>query len=401
MPDFQLSTIMKLPWHRKKNLPLVSSLKNEAPNLAALQLEILIKNLSDGVIIYGPDFKINFINRAAEQMLGVKNEEVSGKIISPALLQDERLRALTQIIFPALAPIVTQVSEDEWPQIVDIALEEPQLKLRATLNRITGQENTPLSFIKVLRDRTREENILASKREFLDTAAHQLRTPLTAMSWAFETFVKEIQNNPGLKTTAEEGLGLAKKSIKIVDDLLNAARIEGGQFGYKFQETDIVNFIKEIVGQAKTIAEQANIKVTFTSAENSLKATIDTERLGIALTNLIDNAIKYNNVNGSVAVTLEKETDLKFIKISIQDTGVGVPQNEINKMFTKFYRGSNIIQLEPNGSGLGLYITRNIIRNHGGEIYVDSVPGRGTKFWFTLPTDPSLIPLKETVHDPE
>ncbi|MEK7087029.1 MAG: ATP-binding protein, partial [Patescibacteria group bacterium] len=112
---------------------------------------------------------------------------------------------------------------------------------------------------------------------------------------------------------------------------------------------------------------------------------IDPQRLGMALANLIENAIKYNVKNGEVTVSVEELKDRPFLKINVSDTGVGVPKEEINKLFTKFYRGENITQVEPNGSGLGLFIAKNIIQNHGGEIGVQSVPGRGSTFYFTLP----------------
>ena len=122
---------------------------------------------------------------------------------------------------------------------------------------------------------------------------------------------------------------------------------------------------------------------------------IDKSRLGLALSNLVDNAMKYNSQGGSVTVRVKPVPQKPYVRIDIEDTGIGILAGDIDKIFTKFYRAPNAQRVKADGTGLGLFITRNIIRQHGGEIGVESTLGRGTTFFFTLPTDPTLIPKAE------
>ena len=117
----------------------------------------------------------------------------------------------------------------------------------------------------------------------------------------------------------------------------------------------------------------------------------------MAVNNIIDNAIKYNVKNGQVRIKLEALDKSPYVQISISDTGVGISKENIDNMFKKFFRGDNVVRIETEGSGLGMYIAKNIILRHGGAIRVESELNRGTTFYFTLPTDPSLIRAKETV----
>jgi len=118
-------------------------------------------------------------------------------------------------------------------------------------------------------------------------------------------------------------------------------------------------------------------------------------KLGMALSNILDNTIKYNIKNGQVTVNVERMKDKPFVKVTIKDTGVGIPGDQIQNLFKKFFRADNAIKFQTEGTGLGLFIARNIIRRHGGDIWAESELNRGTTIYFTLPTDPSLIPPEE------
>ncbi len=359
----------------------------------------IINELVDGVIGYDTNFKISVFNPAAEKIFDLPAAEIIGQTITPDSLKKNSWRALAQVIFPSLAPRLDQISEpNQWPQINDVELSDPPRYLRTILIRLSPAAGRQYNFLKIVRDRTREKEILKSKSEFISVAAHQLRTPITAINWAFESLVnlaKDKSDQKEIATIAQEGHDVAQRSLKIINDLLDVSKMEGGRFGFQFTEIDINDFLKNIVEGLKITADYYKIKLFFQPIAESCQVFIDPQKLGLAVSNLIDNAIRYNNKDGEVAVTAEKDSDKPFVTIKIKDTGVGIPAPEINKLFTKFYRGSNVVQLEPNGSGLGLYIAKNIVEQHGGQIEIESTVGRGTTFRLHLPLDKKMVPQKE------
>ncbi len=346
----------------------------------------LIESLEDAVVIYDQNFKILAINRATETMFDVKKNEIEESYISPASIKNKRLFLLTQVLFPSLAPGAKQLSEvNAWPNIVNLSFENPRMEMTTTLNRILDDRGGVTAFIKVIKDKTHEASVLSSKNEFIDVVAHQLRTPLTAIHWAMENIVKSSENNPEILEIAKEGLKVSERSLKITNDLLDASKIEDGRFGYTFKETDLGQLIGSVIKEMSPIAKEYGVEIISPSPINNLLATLDENSIGMVLFNLIDNAIRYNTKNGRVFVSTEK-TD-NNVRISIKDTGVGIPEKDLPYVFEKLHRGSNVVQIEPNGTGLGLYIARNIIKRHGGEMGVDSIINRGTTFWFTIPTN--------------
>lgn len=361
------------------------------------EIDEFLEHLKHGVISYDPNFAILRLNPAAEQLFGVRAAEVVGTTIEPAATRNPHLARLAKVLFPSLAPAAIELSDaGMWPQVVSIVLEDPHAEYATTLHRITDLSGNVVEFLKLIEDKTREQEILRSKTEFITVAAHQLRTPLTAMGWLIDNIASGAAPSPEL-TEGLQGLReLSDRTLKITNDLLDAAKIEEGKFGYSFEDADLVGIVKTVVHEASSAAKQYKIGVFFSPpARDTLLIRMDPSRIGTALANFLDNAIKYNTENGRVVVSVEDIPTQSMARVVIEDTGIGIPQEDVEKLFTKLYRGSNAAAAQPNGSGLGLYIAKNIIRRHGGEVGVESTIGRGTTMWFTLPTDPSKIPARE------
>ena len=364
---------------------------------ASGRLQTLMNDLSDGIIAYDNNFMIQIFNPAAERIFGVNREQIVGHAFGPERAQELPFRLLAQTIFPSLAPLVVERSESgTLPQIVDLSFTDPKRELTISTDRIIGPAGETRGFIKLVRDRTREVEILRSKSEFITIAAHQLRTPLTTVHWVFEGLKGKDKLEAEDKELAASGLRESVKLLKIVNDLLDVSKIEEGKFGYDFKQVNIIDFLSGILTNAEAMAKEYEVKLYFDrGGETAINLTIDATRLGLAVSNLLDNAIKYNVKNGRVDVKLERLADKPYLQISIQDTGIGVPPEEISKLFTKFFRAGNAVKAETEGAGLGLYITKNIINRHGGTIRAESTISRGTTFYLTLPLDPRLIPPKE------
>lgn len=366
-------------------------------NLSGEWLSSIIADLSDAVITYDPDFKILIFNRAAEKIFNLNSIEIVGQVVSLERAREHKLKFLVQVIFPSLAPSVVLHSEPGiYPQIADMHFDD--LHLRVSTNRITDSTGRIVGFTKVIHDRSREISILKSKSEFLTIAAHQLRTPLTAINWAIEGLASEpIQ--PGAKELVDTAGLASKKLLKIVEDLLDVAKLEEGKFGYNFQELPLVDFIDKLLVEEQPVAESFKVKLYFERPKEDTKLFFDPEKLSLAVTNLIDNAIKYNVPNGSVTVGVSPLPNQPYILVSVRDTGLGIPKEAMDKLFTKFFRADNAVKFSTEGSGLGLYLVKNIITRHGGKIWVESELNRGTTFYFTLSTDPTLMKHKETTSE--
>lgn len=361
------------------------------------QIQLIIANFTDAIVAYDEDFKITTFNRVAEELFRLKQEDVLGKIASPEWAKNADTAILTRVLFPSLAPSMTWRSEPNvYPQLVDITFIEPHLELSVTTVRIISSLGQISGFFKIIKDKTREQELITAKSEFLTVAAHQLRTPLSGIKWTFESLIngdfgavndqqKEILNN---------GLVAAEKVSKTANDLLDTSNIESGKFGYEFVESDIVDLINKMMEGYGSLTKQHNIKMYLEYPPDGVpKFKFDPMRIRLVFQNLIENAIRYNVENGEIIITLAKKEP--FLEVSVRDTGIGIPKEELPKLFSKFFRAANVLKYETEGTGLGLYIVKNIVEAHGGKVWVDSIENRGTTFFFTLPMAEGLIAKKK------
>ena len=224
------------------------------------------------------------------------------------------------------------------------------------------------------------------KSEFVSLTAHQLRTPLSTMKWIMRMILDEELGtiNKEQKEFLEDSYQSNERMIYLINGLLNVARIEEGRFLYELALENIQEIIESIINSFKSEADRKKIKVEFKKPNKKIpKIMLDSEKIKIAIENIIDNAIRYNISKEKVIVSLSQTE--KEIEISVKDNGVGIPENQQARIFTKFFRGNNAMRMDTEGSGLGLYITKNIIESHGGKIWFESKLNKGTVFYFKLP----------------
>jgi two-component system sensor histidine kinase VicK len=359
--------------------------------------ENILKVIDDGVIIYDKDFKITYFNETCSKIFRIQPEEVLNKKIQVKDAQDEKLQRLVQVIFPSLAPlIIIRSSPEEEPHVADISFEDPELFLRVLTAKLKNENGDVLGFVKIIHDKTREVQLLKSKNEFITIASHQLRTPINEIRWAIESIATDEKIDNQTKEILNGTLNSIKRLANLIDNLLNVSKIEEGRFGYNFEELNYLDFIKEILSEMLPQIKHLGLNLYLNPPEEELPMIyFDKQKLYMAISNLLDNATKYNVQNGKIVVSIAKSNDGKFIETSIEDTGVGIEPEALKKIFSKFFRTSSGEKFNTEGSGLGLYIAKNIIRSHGGKIWAESEVGRGTKITFTLPIDKSLIPKKE------
>ncbi len=349
--------------------------------------EGVIRNLHDGVIVYDERFKVLLMNPAAERILGVSAKEALGKTFSLASPQTEATRLLLQVLFPSLSPRMTRISgEGAWPQVVDLSFDAPELELRITTTELRDERGAVKACARIIHDRTREVSLLRSKSEFITLASHQLRTPLTAIHWSFDMLAKEPLSETQ-KNIVKTGQMATEQLLTTVDYLLDVAKMEEGRFfDYNFTKINLADFLEKLLGSAELVAQKYNVRVRFeVPKDGPYEVSVDIQKLGIAVSNLIDNAIRYNVPNGEVILTVERQSPKKMALVTVRDTGVGMSPEVLERLFTKFFRADNGKKFRPDGSGLGLYIAKNILAAHGGEIWAQSELGKGSVFYFTLP----------------
>lgn len=225
-----------------------------------------------------------------------------------------------------------------------------------------------------------------TKSEFISIAAHQLRTPLSAIKWTFRMMIDGDVGDVTLeqKEFLRRGYITNERMITLVNDLLNVSRIEEGRFGYEFKVASIEEIIESILKTIQPLIAEKNLNFIYNKPLRNLrKANVDSEKMVLALENIFNNAIKYTPPKGKITLTLEEKDNQ--IVIAVSDTGVGIPQDQLPKLFTKFFRAANVIRLQTDGSGLGLFIAKNIVEKHHGVITIESEESKGTTVKIVLP----------------
>lgn len=225
----------------------------------------------------------------------------------------------------------------------------------------------------------------ALKDDFIATASHQLRTPAASVHDTLH-----MLNHPSLdKKDREELTRLAEASsehlVMVVRTMLNMARLQAGHFTIDKSAVDLIDLTQTVVDQTKVIADQKNTKIKLTKPKQSLPLRVDAAKINEALSNYIENAIKYSPDGSTIKVTLTQ--DNKRIIFEVADQGMGVPIEEQKHLFGKFYRATNARQEQPDGNGIGLYVVKSIAEGHGGQAYYRNSEKGGSVFGFWLPND--------------
>ncbi|HBH46564.1 MAG: hypothetical protein A2445_03685 [Candidatus Jacksonbacteria bacterium RIFOXYC2_FULL_44_29] len=236
---------------------------------------------------------------------------------------------------------------------------------------------------KLKETRERDKQISQMKSDFISLAAHQLRTPLSMIKWGLSLIRENVLNEEEKSTVYQKVDASNERMISLVNDLLNVTRIEEGKFDYKFSAGQLTETLQMAVDELRNEADRRKVKLIFNIPSCQLpKIQIDKDKMRIALTNIIENAIKYSLPGGQVEISLIcHKSD---ILITIRDQGVGIPKAEEKRVFEKFFRGSNAVRLETEGSGLGLFMAKNIIEHHGGQISFKSKQNQSTTFFIIL-----------------
>ncbi|MCY9005098.1 cell wall metabolism sensor histidine kinase WalK [Peribacillus frigoritolerans] len=334
------------------------------------KLSSVLANMTDGVISTDRRGRVNLINEPAAQLLNVSSETVMNQPIIEVLGLEEEYK-------------FEDLLEERESIILDYSKKNRPFILRGNFSVIQKETGFVNGLITVLHDITEQEKIESERREFVANVSHELRTPLTTMRSYLEALAegawKDEEIAPSfLSVTQNE----TERMIRLVNDLLQLSKMDSKDYRLK---TGWVNFNKFYDHIIDRFEMSKNDDITFKRdlPKEAYFVDIDEDKITQVLYNVISNSLKYSPEGGQV--TFRVRASDGFIIVSITDQGVGIPKNVIDKIFDRFYRVDKARARNLGGTGLGLAIAKEMVVAHGGKIWAESVDGKGTTVFFTLP----------------
>ncbi|ASS94616.1 cell wall metabolism sensor histidine kinase WalK [Peribacillus simplex] len=334
------------------------------------KLSSVLANMTDGVISTDRRGRVNLINEPAAQLLNVSRETVMNQPIIEVLGLEEEYK-------------FEDLLEERESVILDYSKKNRPFILRGNFSVIQKETEFVNGLITVLHDITEQEKIESERREFVANVSHELRTPLTTMRSYLEALAegawKDEEIAPSfLSVTQNE----TERMIRLVNDLLQLSKMDSKDYRLK---TGWVNFNKFYDHIIDRFEMTKNDDITFKRdlPKEAYFVDIDEDKITQVLYNVISNSLKYSPEGGQV--TFRVRASDGFIIVSITDQGVGIPKNVIDKIFDRFYRVDKARARNLGGTGLGLAIAKEMVVAHGGKIWAESVDGKGTTVFFTLP----------------
>lgn len=341
------------------------------------------ESLTTGLLLVSPSGRLSQVNATSRAMLRLSTDAVG--VDFHELITNEDLKAF-----------LDEGLTGEEPMPIEITLEFPGTERVYTVQGavVRNEEGRMLGFVVIFNDVTEAKNIDKMKNSFVAMASHELRTPLTAIKGFSQTLLDGIDEAIYGIDDQKEFLGIVVSECdrlrRLIDDLLNTARIEAGEsLKPDYTDFDLLSAADKAVKvqQQASVKHQVNLEVH--SEDLPTKIIGDQDKLDQILTNLLNNAIKYSPEGGNVTVHLWRDGDM--VKIGVQDQGIGIPPDQVQKVFDKFHRVNNDDNRKIYGTGLGLYLVKHLVEKvHMGKIWAESDLGKGSTFYFTIPVELDL-----------
>ena len=335
------------------------------------QLAAIFNSMIEGVIVIDKEMRIISVNPTAEKIFGIKKNEMEGRFFLEAIRNNDIADEINKVL-------------------INKQLISKELTLTWPLQRIFQVDISPLlekdliiGCLLVIHDVTEIRKLETVRKDFVANVSHELKTPLTSIKGFVETLLEENLDN---KENSLHFLGIirdhANRLDNLINDLLQLSYIESREVKFNKEEVDLKELSDKVLLGFKSQLYKKGIKVE-NNLTNNLLLLVDKGKIEQVLTNLIDNAIKFNNTNGSIQINSEESAGK--IKIVVIDSGIGIPAKDLPRIFERFYRVDKARSRELGGTGLGLSIVKHIVELHNGSVGVESTEGFGSKFWFTIP----------------
>lgn len=334
------------------------------------KLRSVLAYMTDGVIATDRNGNIILMNNRSEELLGVYRQNILGKSIIHLLRLQEDYTI--NVLYNIEEAINLDFSADDNKQI-----------LRANFSVIKNENGAVNGIIAVLHDVTEQEIIEMERREFVANVSHELRTPLTTMRSYLEALQDGAALDEALRTKfLDVTQNETERMIRLVNDLLQLSKLDSKDYTIEQHRTEFVEFINKVVDRFE-MSKKNNIRFIRKFPKKPVIAYIDRDKLTQVIDNIISNAMKYSPEGGVITVAVIQVGD--YLKASIRDQGVGIPKDNLEKVFHRFYRVDRARSRKLGGTGLGLAIAKEMIEAHEGKIWAESEWNKGTTIQFTLP----------------
>lgn len=336
------------------------------------KLQAILTSMTDGVIAIDRQGHILLINPTVEIMFGVRLEDIMGKSVIEVIRNYE----LEKLLLGALA------RDDSFTREIQIL--SPMIKTfrvhMAPLNNALGT----VGVVAVMRDITEIRELERMRTEFVANVSHELRTPLTSIKGFVETLLDGAVEDQMLARHFLDIINEESERLsRLINDLLSLSRLEDKNASINKNPVELAKVISNIISMLQPQMKEKNIVLATDIAGNLPVIEADKDMMGQLLINLLDNAIKYTPAGGRISV--EAKPSMLGVKVIVSDTGIGIPEESLPRLFERFYRVDKARSRDMGGTGLGLAIVKHILEVHGGSIEVRSTLGGGTAFTFYLP----------------
>ncbi|MBN2339800.1 MAG: GAF domain-containing protein [Acidobacteria bacterium] len=250
---------------------------------------------------------------------------------------------------------------------------------------IRNQKGKAVRLIGAVTDITERKRAEQMKTDFVSFVTHQLRTPLSGVKWMLELAMETLDNPEEMQSFVRDARISTDRLIGLVNDLLDVSRLERGSLKVARRPIDLAGLTREVVAELDPLVKDKRQRFSVLAPEGLPEPWVDPQLIRQAVLNLIANAVKYTPEEGEIRVRIEAGDG--GLRWEIRDTGIGIPPADMRKLFEKFYRAGNVLAVETEGTGLGLYLVRLIVERFGGKVWCESEEGVGSTFMFTLPLE--------------
>jgi len=383
---------------KKYHQGLEKLVKERTEQLAAEKelLSVTLSSLGEGVIVVNMERKVILFNYIAESLTGRTSEKAHGRLIDEILyfINEDNNEPMDNPVHRALeSGRIEQLSSRK----AILKTKDRERAVSVTAAPIRQKDGTLIGSVIVIRDVSQEREIDRMKDDFISSVSHELRTPLTSI----KAYVSTILRDPEMpENTKQRFLSIVKEESNrletLVEDLLEISRIESGRLKIKPGKINVMNVVNEIMTTIQPLANKKSIYLVTDTFDELPFLSGDESKIKSVVLNLVNNAIKFTPESGQVSVKVGRENDNLYIRVS--DTGIGIPEKDLPKVFDRFYRVHRP-DTQIQGTGLGLAIGGEIAKLHGGRIDVQSEIGKGSIFTLFLPIKCTTVEQTRTATD--